>query len=65
MSQILTSVAAGTPVRFWTGIREGEGRMGTITYGGVYEIGGTAGVYLRRDDGKSVGFVALSHVENL
>jgi hypothetical protein len=66
MTQVsLRTVAAGTPVRFWTGLREGEGRTGTIRYDGVYECGGTAGVYIRADDGKAVGFVCLSHVEEI
>ncbi len=61
----LRTVAAGTPVHFWTGLREGEGRTGTIKYEGVYECGGKAGVYIRGDDGKAVGFVCLSHVEEI
>lgn len=66
MSQVgLRTVAAGTRVRFWTGLREGEGRTGVIRWEGVYECGGQAGVYIRGDDGKAVGFVGLSHVEEL
>lgn len=59
----LESVARGTRVRFWSGVREGEGRLGTIKYDGVYEIGGTASVYIRSDDGKLSSAVAISHVE--
>jgi len=59
----LRTVAKGTRVRFWSGLREGEGRLGTIKYDGVYEIGGTASVYIRSDDGKLSSSVAISHVE--
>lgn len=61
----LETVAKGTRVRFWSGLREGEGRLGTIKYDGVYEIGGTASVYIRSDDGKLSSAVAISHVEIL
>ena len=61
----LETVAKGTRVRFWSGVREGEGRLGTIKYDGVYEIGGTASVYVRSDDGKYSASVAISHVEVL
>jgi hypothetical protein len=63
MSVSLETVARGTRVRFWSGIREGEGRLGTIKYDGVYEIGGSAAVYIRSDDGKLSSCVAISHVE--
>jgi len=59
----LQTTARGTRVRFWSGIREGEGRLGTIKYDGVYEIGGTASVYVRSDDGKYSASVAITHVE--
>lgn len=55
----------GTPVRFWTGLREGEGRISTIKYDGVYELGGTHGVYISAVDGRAIGFVALTHVEEI
>jgi len=55
----------GTPVRFWTGVREGEGRTGTIKHEGVHQVGGTDCVYVRSDDGVSIGAVALTHVELL
>lgn len=55
----------GTPVRFWTGLREGEGRVGKIKYSGVYECGGTQGVYIGPVDGRAIGFVALTHVEEI
>jgi hypothetical protein len=55
----------GTPVRFWTGVREGEGRTGTLKHDGVHECGGTPGVYIAPVDGRAVGFVALTHVERL
>jgi hypothetical protein len=47
-----------TPVRYWTGTREGPGLEGeTWTLAKI--LGGhTAGVYIR-----GAGFVALSHVE--
>jgi len=62
---MMKSVAKGTKVRFWTALREGEGRIGELGYDGVYEVGGTAGVYIAPVGGKSVGFVALSHVEEI
>ena len=55
----------GTQVRFWTGLREGEGRTGRLSYEGVYECGGTRGVYIAAVDGRAIGFVALTHVERL
>ena len=61
----LKTVAKGTRVRFCSGVREGEGRLGTIKYDGVYEIGGAASVYIRSDDGKLSSSVAISHVELL
>ena len=48
----------GSNVRYWTGIREGEGRLGRTTEpAGVLE-GHTAVVWI-----DPAGFVALSHVE--
>lgn len=55
----------GTPVRFWTGLREGEGRTGKLSYEGVYTIGGTPCVYIGPVDGRAVGAVALTHVEKI
>ena len=55
--------AKGTTVRFWTGLREGQGRIGQISYDGIYQIGGTPGVYIGPVNGRAVGFVALTHVE--
>jgi hypothetical protein len=66
MTQVsLRTAAVGTPVRFWTGLREGEGKTGAICYEGVYEVGGSAGIYILGDDDKAVGFVCLSHVEEI
>lgn len=50
----------GTTVRFWTGLREGEGRTGKLSYSGVYDICGTQCVYIA-----GIGAVALSHVEEI
>ena len=64
----------GTHVRFWTGIRQGPGRTGTLTYDGIHDVGGTPCVYIRGDeprlvlDGKplyNVGAVALTHVDEI
>jgi hypothetical protein len=64
----------GQHVRFWTGLREGLGRTGTLSYDGIHYLGGTPCVYIRSDeprcviDGKpnySVGAVALSHVDEI
>ena len=71
-------VSAGQhPVRFWTGVREGEGRTG-MAYTPAYIIGGSAGVYIRQLapgctvepaglrvswTDRNIGFVCLSHVE--
>jgi hypothetical protein len=49
-------------VRFWTGAREGEGRLGK-TWTPAQMMSGTAVVYIRDSQGKNVGAVALSHVE--
>jgi hypothetical protein len=53
----------GQAVRFWTGLREGEGKTGKTTYKACVLGGHTPGVYILRDDGKNVGFVAFTHVE--
>jgi hypothetical protein len=62
---MIVHATAGTPVRFWTGLREGEGRVSTLKYDGVHECGGTQGVYLSPVDGRAIGFVALTHVEEI
>jgi hypothetical protein len=48
----------GAKVRYWTGLKEGPGREGEISYDGIYECGGTKVVYVR-----GRGAVALTHVE--
>jgi len=54
---------AGTAIRFWTGKREGEGRTGR-TYSAAERLGGhTPVVYVRDDEGRNCGAIALSHVE--
>ena len=50
------------PVRFWTGAKEGPGRMGK-TYSKATIVGGSAVVYIRDESGKNVGCVCLTHVE--
>lgn len=50
----------GTRVRYWPGMREGEGRIGTTKTEASILGGHTAGVYL-----SARGFVALSHVKVL
>jgi hypothetical protein len=59
------------PVRFWTGLREGEGRTG-VAYSAACILGNSAGVYIRETvprctlhPGRNIGFVCLSHVEFL
>lgn len=60
----------GQRVRFWTGLREGEGRTGTAWTQAVMlgadssgKGGHTAVVYIRDDQGRNVGCVSLTHVE--
>lgn len=48
----------GTPVRFWTGIRDGEGRVGEVKYAADL-IGDTPGAWISG----GIGFVALTHIE--
>jgi hypothetical protein len=55
----------GCAVRFWTGMREGEGRAGHTWTEASLAHSGHAVVYLRDSDGKNVGMVLLSHVEVL
>lgn len=50
-------------VRFWTGAREGEGRIGTAYTHATILSGHTPGIYIRDANDRNVGFVALSHVE--
>jgi hypothetical protein len=47
-----------TQVRYWTGTREGEGKLGWTQTQATILGGHTAGVYIG-----GAGFVALSHVE--
>jgi hypothetical protein len=54
----------GTEVRFWTGLREGDGRIGWVKYEACVLGDHTPGVYIRGEAGKgAVGFVALTHIE--
>lgn len=53
-------VPVGSPVRVWTGYREGEGRVTEVSYPAQILGGHTAGVYT-----KDFGFVALSHVDGV
>lgn len=62
---MIVHATKGTPVRFWTGMREGEGRISTLKYDGVYVVCGTQGVYISAVDGRAIGFVALTHVEEI
>lgn len=57
---MIVHATKGTSVRFWTGLREGEGRLGELSYDGVHEVGGSWSVYI-----KGVGSVVLSHVEEV
>lgn len=54
----------GTKVRYWTGIREGEGRPGKVG-ARAYVLGGHSPVvWIIADDPKApAGTVALTHVE--
>lgn len=62
---MIINARAGAQVRFWTGIREGAGRTSMLKYDGVYECGGAQGVYVAAVDGRAIGFVALTHVEEI
>jgi hypothetical protein len=55
----------GTPVRFWTGVREGQGRVGTTWTEAQIMGGHTSVVYIRDLFGKNVGSVSLTHVDLL
>jgi hypothetical protein len=48
----------GTPVRFWTGVREGVGKMG-VTRSLAQVLCGTAVIWIQ----DVVGCIALSHVK--
>lgn len=50
-------------VRFWTGVREGEGRIGNAYTEAMILGGHTPVVYIRDLEGKNIGSVSLSHVE--
>lgn len=47
-----------TQVRYWSGVREGEGKIGWTQTAATILGGHTAGVYIG-----GAGFVALTHVE--
>lgn len=47
----------GSPIRVWTGLREGEGRITAVRWPAQILSGHTAGVYT-----EDFGFVSLSHV---
>jgi hypothetical protein len=49
----------GTPVRYWSGVREGEGKLSKTTHAAVLLSGHTPVVWV---EGES-GCIALSHVE--
>jgi hypothetical protein len=50
----------GDPIRFWSGLIEGEPREGVIRYGACIMGGHTAVVYVA-----GVGSIALSHIASL
>jgi hypothetical protein len=54
----------GTRVRYWTGAREGDGRMGYIWHPATVLGGHTAVAWVRVEGtDENVGAVALTHVE--
>lgn len=53
----------GVTVRFWTGVREGQGRTGKTWTDAMLASHGLPIVYIRDEAGKNVGCVALTHVE--
>ena len=54
------TVKKGTMVRYWTGVKEGKGRVGKVSYDGVYDICGSDCIYVA-----GVGAVAVTHVEEI
>lgn len=50
---------AGTNVRFWTGLREGEGRVGQVLAPGAFILSGHTPVVMLAG---ARGCIALSHV---
>jgi len=53
------SLQTGALVRYWTGVKDGPGKIGHVKFDGIYELtSGQAVVYI-----VGVGAVALSHVE--
>ena len=52
----------GVTVRFWTGLREGEGRIG-VTWTDARIMCEHAVVYVRDEQGKNVGAISLTHIE--
>jgi len=55
---------AGMTVRYWPGIRAGEGCIGTALTGWHVLGGHTTGAYIRKSDGGS-DFIAATHIEIL
>lgn len=53
-------IPAGTPVRYWSGPREGEGRESKIRFDRLSMIGGTVGQYVT-----GAGFIAMTHIETI
>ena len=51
-------VPVGYEVRYWKGLREGDGKVGKVSYPAQIMGGHTAVVYI-----SGVGAVALTHVE--
>lgn len=49
----------GTPVRYWTGVREGAGKLSKTTHAAVLLGGHTAVVWVEGE----AGCIGLSHVE--
>ncbi|HWR36407.1 MAG TPA: hypothetical protein VN622_11110 [Clostridia bacterium] len=55
----------GTSVRFWSGLREGEGQLGTTWTDAQMLSGNTAVVYVRDFNGNNRGSMSLTHVQPL
>lgn len=53
---------AGDIVRYWPGVRRGNGLIGTIITGDVVKMGGTNVVRINTDKG-GTDHLALSHIE--